>query len=327
MTANQGSANSEPHSTAVRLDGRVAVVTGAGQGLGRSYALELARRGASVVVNDIGGDVHGTGIDHAISARVVDEIRAEGGEAVADCESVATPEGGDAIIAYAVATYGRVDALVANAGILRNDAVVDADPSDVDAVLAVHLDGAFSVLRPAMRAMRSNRYGRVVMISSSVGVFGNAQQAAYAAAKGGVFGLANAAAIEGEPNGILVNTVMPLAATRMAAGMQGKGHQLDPEVKARLLAAISPDAVAPLVAYLASESCSTTHAAFSAGAGRFARIFVGLSEGWTSPNPATVSAEDVAAHLDRIMRTEGFSMPTSVADEARALMAASYERS
>jgi NAD(P)-dependent dehydrogenase (short-subunit alcohol dehydrogenase family) len=246
-------------------------------GLGRCYALELARRGDRVVVNDLGGDVHGVGADASVAAGVVEEIRAFGGDAVANSDTVATPEGGSAIIATALESYGRIDALVCNAGILRNDTVVDADPCDVDLVLSVHLRGAFNVLRPAMRAMAANHYGRVVMISSAVGVFGNTAQAAYAAAKGGVFGLANAAALEGEPYGILVNTVLPLARTRMMQGMGDKGHHLDPDVHSRFLAAIAPEAVVPLVTFLASDACTTTHTAFSAGAGRFARVFVGLT--------------------------------------------------
>ena len=308
------------HDRPIRLDGRVAVVTGAGNGLGRQYALALGRLGAKVVVNDLGGDVHGVGSDSTVAQTVVAEIRAAGGDAVADGHSVATPEGGAAIIDAAVQNYGRVDVLVSNAGILRNADVVDSEPSDIEKVLAVHLWGAFNVLRPAMRDMSSRDYGRVVMVSSGVAAFGNVGQAAYGAAKGGIWGLAKCAALEGEPHGVLVNTVMPVARTRMADGMDGKGNHHDSATHDALLQLIDPRAVAPLVAYLSSQECRVTGAAFSAGGGRFAQVFTGLSRGWVASNPNDASVDEIAAHFDDISDLSEYSVPDSLADEIGQLI-------
>jgi NAD(P)-dependent dehydrogenase (short-subunit alcohol dehydrogenase family) len=304
----------------IRLDGQVAVVTGGGNGLGREYALALAQRGARVVVNDLGGTTSGSGADSAVAQRVVEEIERAGGVAVANTDSVASPEGGEAIVETAMRAFGRLDALVSNAGVLRNDLITDSRPEDIDLVLAVHLGGSFNVLRPAMGRMQEQRYGRVVMISSAAGMFGNEYQAGYAAAKCGIVGLANVAALEGHAHGVLVNSVMPLARTRMVEGMEGKGHDASTSEAEAMLSQIPAAAVAPLVVYLASNTCQTTKAVFSAGAGRFARVVVGLTPGWLAPDPLAVTPEDVHARLHEIIAPENLTEPRSVGEEVASLI-------
>ena len=196
----------------IRFDGRVAIVTGAGGGLGRVYALLLAARGAKVVVNDLGGSLVGSGSDRRAAERVVDEIRAAGGEAIPDAHSVVD---GAAIVATAMAAYGRVDVLVANAGILRDASFANMSDTDWETVLDVHLRGTHRCVRAAWSAMREARYGRIVVVTSSSGLYGNFGQANYAAAKMGIVGLCNTLAKEGAPRGIMVNAVAPIAASRM----------------------------------------------------------------------------------------------------------------
>src|SRR4029077_17436716 len=197
------------------FDGRVAVVTGAGGGLGRSHALELARRGAQVVVNDLGGAVDGTGGSASAAEQGVGEIRAAGGEAVANADSVATPDGGTAIVECALDTFGRIDIVVNNAGILRDAAFKNVTPELLDAVIDVHLKGAFNVLRTAWPVLREQNYGRVVNTSSGSGLFGNFGQSNYGAAKAGLMGLTRVLSIEGARNNVMVNAIAPIARTRM----------------------------------------------------------------------------------------------------------------
>jgi NAD(P)-dependent dehydrogenase (short-subunit alcohol dehydrogenase family) len=224
------------------FDGRVAIITGAGGGLGRSHALELARRGALIVVNDLGGSVDGTGSGTTAAQLVVDEIRAAGGEAVANYDSVATPEGGKAIIQTALDTWGRVDIIVNNAGILRDASFKNMDPDKVDAVIDVHLRGAFNVTQPAWEHMRNQGYGRIVNTSSGAGVFGNFGQANYGAAKMGLVGLTRVLAVEGAKNNIKANAIAPVAKTRMTEDLLGP-------VADKLL----PELVTPVVVFLAHE--------------------------------------------------------------------------
>lgn len=292
----------------VDFDGRVAIVTGAGGGLGRTYALELARRGAQVVVNDLGGEVDGTGSGTAAEA-VVAEIVAAGGEAVTSSSSVATPEGGEEIVATAIDAFGRVDVVINNAGILRDRSFAKLEPSDLRAVLDVHLLGAFHVSQPAFRRMKEQGYGRLVFTSSAAGLFGNFGQSAYAAAKMGLVGLSNVLAIEGAPAGITSNVVAPIARTRLTEDMLGPFADL---VDARK--------VTPLVVYLASERCELTHEVFSVGAGRFARVFVGLAPGWAAPEPLP-TVEDVGAQIDQIRAEDGYIVPGSLHDEIAQLFA------
>ncbi len=288
----------------IDFKGRVAIVTGAGGGLGKSHALEFARRGAQVVVNDLGGTVDGQGSGNAAADLVVKEIEEAGGIAVANYDSVSTWEGGEGIVKTALDNFGRVDILVNNAGILRDRSFTKMSPQEAEGVLDVHLKGAFCVTQPAFKAMKENNYGRIVMTASAAGVFGNFGQANYGAAKMGLVGLSNVLSQEGAKYNIKSNVIAPIAATRMTTGiMDGLGLKLDPEY------------VTAMVAFLCSEQCDFTHEIFSVGAGRFARIFVGLCPGWTDAASDTVSADDVAAHIDQICSTDGFVVPGSAADE------------
>ena len=281
----------------IRFDGRVAIVTGAGAGLGRVYALELAKRGARVVVNDLGGARDGSGAGSANPADgVVEEIKALGGEAVASFDSVSTPEGGEAVVNRALEAFGRVDILINNAGILRDKTFLKLDPPDWEAVKAVHLDGAYYVTRPAFRQMKENKYGRIIMTTSAAGLYGNFGQTNYSAAKMGLVGLMNTLKLEGEKYGVKVNTVAPIAATRLTEDI------LPPDLFEKL----RPEFVAPLVLYLCSEQCPVSGAVYNAGMGYFNRAAVVsgpglmLSDGSTVPTPETV-----AGRLPDILRLEG----------------------
>ena len=284
----------------LRLDGRVAVITGAGGGLGRSHALELAGRGAYVVVNDLGGALDGQGSSASAAQHVADEIAALGGVAVANHDSVATPEGGEAIVQTAIDAFGRVDVLINNAGILRDKAFHKMDADLINQVIDVHLKGAFFVTQPAFRRMREQRYGRIVSTSSASGLFGNFGQANYGAAKAGLAGLTRVLAIEGAEHGIAANAIAPIARTRMTEGILG---ELSPRV--------SPGSVSPLVAYLASEECSVNGHIYSVAGGRIARIFIGETEGMVLLEN---SAEAIRAHIGAIgeVVTTSFHEPSSL---------------
>ena len=255
----------------VGFDGQVAIVTGAGRGLGRLYALELARRGAGVVVNDVGSTMGGDGVDASVADQVVEDIRGGGGKAVASYDSVDTPEGGGAIVHAALDAFGRVDAVVSNAGIFQTLPFEDLTPADWRRMLTVHLDGAFHVSQPAYRAMKRQGGGRFVFIVSSAGLFGQPNSAHYAAAKAGTLGLANVIAIEGAAHGILANCVLPFGYSRMVFETTGDRDEIEPEPG--FLHAIEPELVVPMVVYLASRDCELTHHNFSACAGRYARVY------------------------------------------------------
>jgi NAD(P)-dependent dehydrogenase (short-subunit alcohol dehydrogenase family) len=303
----------------IDFTGQVAVVTGAGRGIGRLYALELARRGASVVVNDLGSAMDGHGVDTNVADLVVAEIEAAGGVAVASYDSVASPEGGDAIIATAVDRFGRLDAVVSNAGIFQTKPFDELSPDDWQRMRSVHLDGAFYLSQPAFRVMKQQGYGRFVFIASSAGFFGQSEAAHYAAAKTGLLGLTNVIAIEGADHGILANAVLPFGFTRMVTETVGDAepHPL----QAALYKAIEPELVVPLVVFLASRSCDFTHRNYSAGAGRFARAFVGLGEGWLADADSYPTADDIADHLAEISATEPHTIPGSIYDEVAELLA------
>jgi NAD(P)-dependent dehydrogenase (short-subunit alcohol dehydrogenase family) len=273
-------------SDELRFDDRVAVVTGAGRGLGRGYALLLASRGAKVVVNDVGGTLEGDGTDGSPAHQVVDEIRSAGGDAVANTDSVATPAGGQAIVAAALDHFGRIDVLVHNAGNVRRAALRDISYEDFDAVVDVHLKGAFHVVRPAFPVMCDAGYGRIVLTSSIGGLYGNHDVVNYAVAKAGVIGLSNVAAIEGAAHGVKSNVIVPAAVTRMAEGIDTSAYP-----------PMGPELVAPTVAWLAHESCSITGEMLVALAGRVATAFVAETPGVYRP---TWSIEDVAANIDAI---------------------------
>jgi NAD(P)-dependent dehydrogenase (short-subunit alcohol dehydrogenase family) len=292
----------------ISFDGRVAIVTGAGGGLGRTYALELARRGGQVVVNDLGGSVDGTGGSDTAAQKVVDEIKAAGGDAVPNYDSVSTPEGGEGIVKTAVDAFGKVDVVINNAGILRDKSFAKLEWEDLDAVLDVHLKGAFYVSQPAFKIMKENGYGRFVFTASNAGVFGNFGQTNYGAAKMGLVGLSNVLAIEGEKAGVKSNVICPVAATRMTMELLGGFAEK-----------LQPESVTPLVTYLASESCEVTHEIFSAAGGRYARVFVGLTPGWFGGADHTPTAEDVLDNLPQIEKQDGYIVPGSIADEIGSL--------
>lgn len=270
----------------LRFDDRVAVVTGAGRGLGRSYALLLASRGAKVVVNDSGGSMAGDGVDATPAEEVAAEITAAGGEAVACTESVATPAGGQAIIDTALDRFGRVDILIHNAGNVRRASLREISYEDFDAVLDVHLRGAFNVVRPAFPVMCDAGYGRIVLTSSIGGLYGNHEVVNYAVAKSGIIGLSNVAALEGAEHGVKSNVIVPAAVTRMAEGLDTSAYP-----------PMGPELVAPAVGWLSHETCSITGEMLVALAGRVARAVIAESPGVYQPS---WTIEDVGEQLDAI---------------------------
>jgi NAD(P)-dependent dehydrogenase (short-subunit alcohol dehydrogenase family) len=293
----------------VRFDNRVAVITGAGGGLGKTYALELGRRGAKVVVNDLGGAADGTGGGSSMADATVKEITEAGGTAVANYDSVATPEGGEAIIKSALDNFGQVDIVINNAGILRDKTFVKLAPPDLKAVLAVHLEGAFYVSQPAFRAMKEKGYGRFIFTASTAGIFGNFGQTNYGAAKFGLVGLSNVLSIEGAKYNIKSNVIAPIANTRLTKELLGP-----------LADSLEPEQVTPLVCYLVSEESEITHEIFSVGGGKFSRIFVGMAPGWAAGKGAKPSVEEVRDNMDKIRDQEGYAVPGSIGDEMKLLM-------
>jgi len=246
----------------IRYDNRVAVITGAGSGLGRSHALFLASRGAKVVVNDLGGAVDGSGASTSAGEKVVAEIKAAGGEAVANADSVATPEGATRIIQSAIDNYGQIDILINNAGNLRDKSFAKLQPEDFDAVVDVHLSGSAYCTLAAWPHMKEAGYGRVVMTTSSAGLFGNFGQGNYAAAKMGVYGLMNALKHEGRKFNININTLAPMALTRMTEDIMS--DKIKPLVK--------PEFVTPIVAWFCAEENTTSGDVVEAGAGYYAKV-------------------------------------------------------
>jgi NAD(P)-dependent dehydrogenase (short-subunit alcohol dehydrogenase family) len=272
----------------LRFDNRVAVITGAGRGLGRTYALLLGARGAKVVVNDTGGSIKGAGVDAGPAEEVVREIRAAGGEAIACTSSVSTPDGGSAIIKAALERYGRIDILIHNAGNVRAASLKEMTQEDFDAVLDVHLRGAFHVVRPAFTHMCKSGYGRIVLTSSIGGLYGNHHQVNYGVAKAGLIGLSNVAALEGAAEGVKCNVIVPGAVTRMAEGLDTSAYPpMDPEL------------VAPVVGWLAHESCSITGEMLISIAGRVAKAVFAESPGVYR---ASWSMENVAEQMDAVRK-------------------------
>jgi NAD(P)-dependent dehydrogenase (short-subunit alcohol dehydrogenase family) len=290
----------------IRFDDRVAIVTGAGGGLGREHALLLASRGAKVVVNDLGVASDGTGASPGPAERTVKEIEELGGVAVAEASTVATVEGGQAIVDTAVEAFGRVDIVISNAGILRDKAFHNLTPELLDPVLDTHLRGAFHVIRPAWVRMREAGYGRVLVTASNAGILGNFGQANYGAAKMGLVGLARVLAQEGSRYDIKANVLAPIARTRMTEELLGP-----------LAPKLDPGLVAPVAAWLVHEDCPVSGEIYSAGGGRVARFFVGLTQGYAN---SALTVEDVRDHFGQVRDETGYSVPAGVADELSSLV-------
>ncbi len=290
----------------IGFEGKVAIVTGAGGGLGREHALLLASRGAQLVVNDLGGSVDGTGASAGPAQKVVDEIEAAGGVAVADANSVASKEGGEAMVQTALDAFGRVDIVINNAGILRDKSFANMTDELWDAVLDVHLRGAMCVTRAAWPHLREQNYGRVVCTSSSAGIFGNFGQTNYGAAKMGLVGFTRALAQEGAKYNIKANAIAPVAKTRMTEDILGP-----------LVDKLDPALVAPVVAWLVHEDCPVSGDIFSVGGGRVARIFVAEGPGFFKKD---LNVEDVRDNWEAVLLEEGYVIPRSANDEIGTLV-------
>ncbi|RCG32431.1 SDR family NAD(P)-dependent oxidoreductase [Sphaerisporangium album] len=293
----------------LRFDGKVAIVTGAGHGLGRSHALMLAARGAKVVVNDLGGALDGSGASAGPAAEVAELIAKDGGEAVAGADDIATPEGAEAVVRAALDAFGRVDIVVNNAGILRDRSFGKMTVEEFDAVLAVHVRGSFLVSRAAFPHMKEQGYGRIVNTSSPAGLFGNFGQANYSTAKMGLVGLTKTLGIEGARAGIKANAIAPIAWTRMTETL------LPAEFEQRF----GPEKVSPLVVFLAHESCETSGEVFSVGAGRVARVFVAEGPGWRADD---LTAEAIRDNWEAILAEQPYLRPTTLGEQAGASLKA-----
>jgi NAD(P)-dependent dehydrogenase (short-subunit alcohol dehydrogenase family) len=309
--------------TELRFDGRVAVVTGAGRGLGKSHAVLLASRGARVVVNDLGGSVAGEGSEEDPAESVAREIREQGGEAVANTDTVATAVGGKAIVGTALAAFGRLDIVVNNAGIIRDAPFDDMTPARLDPIIDVHIRGAFNVTRSAWLTMRSQGYGRVVNTTSASGLIGHSGQSNYGTAKAGLLGLTRILALEGKTSGIRVNAIAPTAVTRMLLqAMDAPASGSDPkdrEAFSTLMSRLDPGLVSPVVAYLAHESCPISGEVLSAGGGQVSRLFIGRTRGF---HKFDLTVEDVHEQLAQILDESGYTVPTSPADEMTLIIQA-----
>jgi NAD(P)-dependent dehydrogenase (short-subunit alcohol dehydrogenase family) len=291
-----------------RFDGRVAVVTGAGRGIGRAYSRLLAARGARVVVNDLGASTGGSGSDTGPASDAVEEIVAAGGTAVADTNDVSSVSGAEALVDGAVERFGRVDVLVNNAGIIRWAGMPEVDEDNLARHLAVHVGGSFNTVRAAWPHLVDQGYGRIVN-TTSAGLFGLPNNTSYATAKGAVVGLTRSLATAGVAHGITANCIAPGAMTRMAG--RG-GEDAGPEM--------SPDLVAPMVALLAHEDCPVSGEIYAAGFGRFARIFIGMAPGYVHTGPAP-TIEDVAEHWAAINDEPGYSIPADLPQWSATFMA------
>jgi NAD(P)-dependent dehydrogenase (short-subunit alcohol dehydrogenase family) len=299
--------------TELDFDGRVAVVTGAGGGLGRAYALQLAQRGAAIVVNDVGGSVAGTGADAAKAQQVVEEIQAHGGRAVASTASVTDSGAGQDLLQAALEEFGRLDILINNAGILRDKAFHKMADDDFRAVVDVHLFGAFNVTQPIYAHMREQQYGRIVLTTSAAGLYGNFGQVNYSAAKLALVGMAKSLAHEGLKRNVKTNAISPAALSRMTEDLMPAG----------LGQAMAPDVVAPVVGYLAHESCALNGEVLTAFGGHVGRAFIGESLGVTADD---LTIEAVADRLDEIRSLHDFAMPASPMDSLALLANTSTAR-
>lgn len=294
-------------NTNLRVDGQVAIVTGAGSGLGRAYAKLLAARGARVVVNDFGMRKQADGTTISTAELTAQEIRDQGGDAIADTSSVATRAGGQAIVDLAMSHYGRIDILVNNAGNISLKSFNKLELADAEPIFDVHVWGAFYVTQPCYQQMVKQQYGRIIFTTSGVALLGNSGIAPYAAAKGGVFGLLQVLKLEGAKHGIKVNAVAPMATTQLTedVGMPHY-HQVSEEM-------VAPELVAPVVGYFASRECDYTGETWSAGSGSVARLFIGRSPGYFK-HPVSeggLTVEDVVSNVERIRSEENYTTPES----------------
>jgi NAD(P)-dependent dehydrogenase (short-subunit alcohol dehydrogenase family) len=310
----------------LRFDGQVAVITGAGGGLGKEYALLLASRGARVVVNDIGGSVTGDGSDTTAAEATAAEIRQLGGESVADSHSVTTPEGGAAITQTALDTWGRVDIVINNAGIVRDAPFEEMTADRFEPLLDVHLRGAFHVTGPAWKAMREQGYGRILNTTSAAGILGAPGMSNYGSAKTGLIGFTRVLAAEGANHDIKVNAVAPIAYTRMLAHSVEGAEQPDDEAAQAVLddlvnqylKKLDPALVGPVVAFLTHRDCPVSGEIYTVGAGHVSRFFIGRTKGFYNPE---LSIEDVRDHLAEIRDETGYTVPAGPADEMAELFA------
>jgi NAD(P)-dependent dehydrogenase (short-subunit alcohol dehydrogenase family) len=314
----------------MRFDEQVAVITGAGGGLGKQYALLLASRGARVVVNDTGGSVTGTGSNTDAALAAAEEIRRQGGEAVADTNSVTSPQGGQAIIDSALRSWGRVDIVINNAGIVSDAPFEDVTADRLAPLLDVHLKGAFYVTRPAWKAMREQRYGRILNTCSAAGILGAERMSNYGAAKTGLIGLTRVLAAEGADHDIKVNAIAPIGYTRMLAhsidGATGQravennasAQAVLDDLVAQYLQKLDPALVAPVAAFLTHRDCPVSGEIYTVGAGHVARFFIGRTKGFYSP---ALSVEAVRDHFDEIRADTDYTVPSGPADEMSTLFA------
>jgi NAD(P)-dependent dehydrogenase (short-subunit alcohol dehydrogenase family) len=311
----------------ISFEGQVVVVTGGGGGIGRVQVHELARRGASVVVNDVSGFDHPLGPS---AVKVVKEITAAGGKAVASLDSIATQEGGEAVVQTAIDAFGTVDAVIHLAGTWRNLLFEEMSAQDIDDVLDVHLLGGFYVTQPAYRIMLEKGYGRIVLCSSSTAVFGRRFGTNYAAGKAGLLGLGRALSREGREHGIYTNCILPIASGENEYRVEFNQRFMDEFKQSGLDRPLPEQANAerlvPLPTYLASSACRVSGEAFSGGGGRYARVFVGVANGWLAPDENVVTAEDIDEHLDEIEDRSTYIVPDSIYDELRSIAERIAER-
>jgi NAD(P)-dependent dehydrogenase (short-subunit alcohol dehydrogenase family) len=296
---------------AIDFKGRVAIVTGAGAGIGKTYALELAKRGCKVVVNDLGGARDGSGASSAPADLVVDEIKKAGGEAAPNYDNVATIEGGQNMVKTAVDKFGKIDIVINNAGILRDKSFIKMEADLWDLIIAVHLRGAFCVTQPAFALMREQGYGRVVLTTSGAGLYGNFGQTNYAAAKMGLYGLMNALKIEGAKYNVKVNTIAPVAASRLTEDV------MPPDFFAKL----KPEFITPLVTYLSSEDCQDSGYVFNCGMGWYSRSAIVMGAGaLIGDGNRPINAEEIKDNWKKICDLTGAKEVASVQETFGAML-------
>jgi len=293
-----------------RFDGRVAVVTGAGRGIGRAYAHLLGALGAKVVVNDLGGSTEGVGADPGPAQQVAGEIRDAGGTAIPNAADVSDIAGGEALVGEALAEFGRVDIVINNAGTVRWGGLPEVDLDNIEAHLAVHTKGSFNVIRAAWPHLLEQNYGRIVVTGSS-GMFGLPDNLGYATAKAALLGMAKSLSVSAGRHNVKINVIAPSAYTRMASRQPGGPVPVQME----------PELVAPMAAFLAHEACPVSGEVYLAGAGRFARIFVAANDGYLHPGATAPTIDDVARNWETINDEAGYYVPSSLMDWAGRYLA------